>query len=110
GQGGSVAEAFLNNDDVYGPSINDAAVVSFAAVVKHGSPSQVYRWENGTISVVADAGTDIPGFGKVFGGLPIGGNNNNGAILITVQAKKNGPTDLFLWNNGQFTPVAVDGK
>lgn len=99
GKAGKVVETGDTN-------INDAGLVSFAAVGTQGGQNKVYLWENGTSRVVAEAGTVLPGFGKYYGGIHFG-VTKNGSVLIDAVVKNNGPFGMFLWKDGQFTTILL---
>jgi hypothetical protein len=89
-----------------GVTINDNGLVSLAAVGTQGGPMKIYLWENGVTRVVAEAGTVLPGFGKYFGGIHFG-VNNQGSVLIDAVVKDNSPFGMSLWKDGQFTTVLL---
>jgi hypothetical protein len=120
GQGGKVRNAGV------GPSpavsgvlgLNDAGQVTFQALgtgiqsVANGfSTDSLYRWENGTISLLAESGTDIPGLGKIQGFFAHGPNNQNNKVLLSTWTP-NGPgiNGILLWDQGQLVPVLLDGQ
>jgi hypothetical protein len=69
--------------------LNDAGRVTFSAlgtgikpVANGASTNSVYQWENGTISLLAESGTAIPGLGKSEGFFAHGPNNQNSEVLL----------------------------
>ena len=96
--------------------LNDAGQVIFLALGTGIKPTgvladSVYRWENGTISLVADSGTDIPGMGTSVGFVAPGPNNQNDEVLLNPWIPSTGGIGGFvLWEQGQLVPVLLPGQ
>jgi hypothetical protein len=100
--------------------LNDAGQVIFPALgtgIKpvgngYGFPTNsVYRWENGTISLVADSGTEIPGMGTSGGFFALGPNNQNNKVLLGPWTPNYpGAASFCLWDQGQLVPVLLPGQ
>lgn len=97
-------------------SLNDAGQVIFFALGTGIKPTalltdSVYRWENGTISLVADSGTVIPGMGTSVGFVGPGANNQNDEVLLlTATSDTKGFGGILLWQQGQLVPVLLQGQ
>jgi hypothetical protein len=120
GQGGTVRTAKVGaSPAVFGfLGLNDAGQVTFPALGTGIQPvanrfitDSIYRWENGTISLIAESGTDIPGLGKSEGFFAHGPNNQNNKVLLSTWTP-NGPgvNGILLWDRGQLVPVLLQGQ
>jgi hypothetical protein len=98
--------------------LNDAGQVTFPArgtgitpVANGFSTDSVYRWENGTISLIAETGTVIPGLGKSEGFNAHGPNNQNNKVLLSTWTPSSpGINGILLWDQGQLVPVLLQGQ
>jgi hypothetical protein len=82
--------------------LNDAGQVTF------DTQGAAYRWENGTVSLLAENGTEIPGLGKSAGYIGVGPNDQNSDVLLYILTS--GITGLLLWQQGQLLPVLLRGQ
>ncbi len=120
GQGGTVRTAAVGaSPAVFGfLGLNDAGQVTFPALGTGIKPvangfitNSVYRWENGTISLIAETGTVIPGLGMTEGFGPNGPNNQNSEVLIQAYTPTSpGIGGILLWEQGQLVPVLLLGQ
>jgi hypothetical protein len=96
--------------------LTDAGQVIFWAFGTGIKPSaqltnSVYRWENGTIRLLADSGTVIPGLGTSPGFISPGPNNQNDEVLLYPWIPSTGGVGgLLLWEQGQLVPVLLPGQ
>ena len=105
-------------DAIYDAGINDAGQVTFDAtgtgippVANSFVTDSVYRWENGTISLLAESGTEIPGLGKTEAIGNFGPNNlNSKVLLLTATSSSPVANGLVLWHQGQLVPVVLPGQ
>jgi hypothetical protein len=120
GQGGTVRAADVGGHTAVSGflGLNDAGQVIFQALgtgikpVPNGfSTNSVYRWDSGTISLLADSGTVIPGLGKTEGFYAHGPNNLNSEVLLNTWTL-NGPgiNGILLWQQGQLVPILLNGQ
>jgi hypothetical protein len=92
-------------DTVGDVGLNDTSQVTFDAM------GTAYRWENGTVSLLAGTGTEIPGLGKSAGYFDVGPNDQNSDVLLyTWTAAPQAITGLLLWQQGQLLPVLLKGQ
>jgi hypothetical protein len=102
--GGTIRHAFYT-------SINDAGRIAFLAVREENGPASAYVWDKGTITPVAQNGTNAPSGDKIFNVGGVWVNNKNGNILVELNTKSSyGPYGLYLFADGKLTPVAVPGQ
>jgi hypothetical protein len=94
----------------YDAHLTDEGLISFSALGTPGPPSDVYVWEKDAIRVVAEKGMEVPGIGKISATGNFGGNNKNRKILVGLRLVGNKGNGLYLWSDGNFTPVAVVGQ
>jgi hypothetical protein len=120
GQGGTLRKARVGTSSAVSGflGLNDAGQVIFLAlgtgfkpIATGFSTDSVYRSENGTTSLLAESGTDIPGLGKSQGFFAHGPNNQNNKVLLDTWTP-NGPgiNGILLWEQGQLVPVLLDGQ
>jgi hypothetical protein len=120
GQGGELRTGGVGASPAVGGflGLNDAGQVTFPALgtgikpVANGfSTDSVYRWDNGTISLLAESGTVIPGLGTSVGSNAHGPNNQNNKVLLsTWTANIPGISGILLWDQGQLVPVLLQGQ
>jgi hypothetical protein len=120
GQGGEVRKSSVGaSAAVFGfLGLNDAGQVTFPAlgtgiqpVANRALTDSIYRWENGTISLVAESGTVIPGLGNIEGFNAPGLNNQNNKVLLTTWTPTSpGINGILLWDQGQLVPVLLAGQ
>jgi hypothetical protein len=120
GQGGTMRNAAVGvKPPVSGNlGLNDAGQVTFSAlgtgiqpVANSFSTYSVYRWENRTLSLLADSGTNIPGLGTSEGFLGPGPNNQNDELLLLFWTPTSpGIAGSLRWHQGQLDPVLVLGQ
>src|SRR5262249_3933313 len=104
GQAGNVGNA-------KGVSLNDAGQVTFDAAGTTHATTSAYRWESGTISLLAASGTEIPGLGQSQGFWAFGPNNQNDNVWLNAWTKDIQPSaGLLLWREGQLLPVILAGQ
>jgi hypothetical protein len=115
GQAGNLKQL---SDGILG--VNDAGQVSFNARGT-GTPditgangfhaNSTYLWDNGTIRLVAESGTEIPGLGATQGFITLGPNNQNSDVVLMTFTRTSPGTGGFLrWHQGQLDPVLVLGQ
>jgi hypothetical protein len=97
--------------DAKGVGLNDQGVVTFDATGSKDPSTSAYRWEKGTISLLAASGTEIPDLGKGEGFWAFGPNNQNGNVWLNTWTKEIAPSaGLVLWQAGQLLPVIFAGQ
>jgi hypothetical protein len=93
------------------PSITDSGVVAFLAM-RQGTqrPASAYLWEQGTITPLLLAGTDVPGVGKIAYVSGVFPNNKNRAVLVSAGLSGSSAGGLYRVSAGKILPVAVPGQ
>src|SRR5207249_2165359 len=86
------------------PLINDAGQIYLSPASPGGG---TFLWDNGAVSVIAEADTQFPGFGKAVGTFTLAVNNKKNSAVVGAVVVKDGPRGIFLWDNGQFTPIIL---
>jgi hypothetical protein len=89
-------------------SINDAGVVSVSVQRSGDVGYSAFIWENGTLTPLAVAGTELPGGFKFdqIGRAWVNNKNRNVSMIGWTGDKKG----LYLFTNGKFQPVAAPGQ
>jgi hypothetical protein len=91
------------------PSLTDNGAVSFLGQRKGQSGHDAYRWEQGTLTPLLLAGTEVPGVGQIADVTIAVANNKNRDVLVSAKVAGSGE-GLYRVADGKVFPVAVPGQ
>lgn len=97
----------------YEATVNDAGMVGLLIrrQVDGEHMDSAYLWEKGVLTPLALVGQPAPGGGTIHTAWGALVNNKNGHVVVAAGLDKlNGPSALYLFADGQLTPIAIPGK
>jgi hypothetical protein len=98
------------SSEVYRPSITDSGAVAFVTQRQGQSSYSAFRWEQGMLTPLLLAGTDVPGVGKIRNMSLVVANNQNRDVLVFAQVSGSSGEGLYRLADGKVFPVAVPGQ
>jgi hypothetical protein len=104
--GGEKADSF----ETPRPSITDSGAVAFLVRRQGQGGASAYLWEQGTLTPLLLAGTDVPGAGKIVDVSLAVANNKNRDVLVSARVSGSVSEGLYRVADGKVFPVAVPGQ
>lgn len=92
------------------PSITDSGAVAFLARRQGEGFHSAYLWEQGTLTPLLLAGTDVPGVGKIVDVSIVVANNKNRDVLVSARVSGSNLEGIYRVSEGKILPVAVLGQ